>query len=310
MSADDLSAFIGGSNGPCVAPWNEIARGISEAIDAPFSVESSTPLGGGCINRAYRMAGSGRVYFVKVNGRSRLPMFEAEAAGLAEISRSGTIRVPVPLCCGAAADASWIVLEHVDLGPPQAGSMRAFGHQLARMHRQTGRRFGWERDNTIGATPQRNTPDEDWIAFWREHRLAFQLELAAMNGHRGRLQRRGRLLMEKLPVFFEDHSPQPSLLHGDLWGGNAGFDAQGAPVIYDPAVYYGDREADLAMTELFGGFAPDFYAAYEQEYPLDPGYGQRKALYNLYHVLNHLNLFGGGYGAQAERMIERLLSEA
>ena len=185
--------------------------------------------------------------------------------------------------------------------------MRELGRRLARLHRVTGSRFGWDRDNTIGATPQVNTPGSDWIAFWREHRLGFQLGLAARNGHGGRLQQRGGQLMEKLPEFFRDCTPAPSLLHGDLWGGNAGFDASGDPVIYDPAVYYGDRETDIAMTELFGGFSADFYSGYNAEFPLDAGYAHRKDLYNLYHVLNHLNLFGGGYGAQAERMIDRLL---
>jgi fructosamine-3-kinase len=236
-------------------------------------------------------------------------MFEAEAAGLAEIARSATVRVPLPLCSGANEDASWLVLEHIELRSANSGGMRELGRRLALLHIVTSERFGWSRDNTIGATPQCNTPQADWIAFWREQRLGFQLELAARNGHGGRLQERGALLMEKLPAFFERYAPAPSLLHGDLWGGNAGFDADGAPVIYDPAVYYGDREADVAMTELFGGFTPDFYSGYRDEFPLDAGYARRKDLYNLYHVLNHLNLFGGGYGAQAERIIERLLAD-
>jgi len=287
--------------------WADIARGIAEATGAPFAVESSESVGGGCINAAYRIAGRGRVFFVKASDAERLAMFEAEAAGLAEIARTGTVRVPAPVCCGAGATASWLVLEHVAFRPPRAASMRALGRRLARMHRVTAARFGWDRDNAIGATPQVNSPSLDWIAFWSENRLAYQLELAARNGHRGRLQRVGRKLVESLRAFFEHYSPEPSLLHGDLWAGNAGFDEEGTPVVYDPAVYYGDREADLAMTELFGGFAPDFYSGYREEYPLDPGYARRRDLYNLYHVLNHLNLFGGGYGAQAERMIDRLL---
>jgi fructosamine-3-kinase len=158
------------------------------------------------------------------------------------------------------------------------------------------------------STPQLNAPGGDWVAFWRGRRLGYQLNLAAAKGH-GRLAAGGARLMEKLPAFFVGHTPAPSLLHGDLWSGNAAMTAGGEPVVFDPAVYYGDREADLAMTELFGGFPPPFYEAYRAEFPLDPGYGTRKHLYNLYHVLNHLNLFGGGYGAQAAGMIERLLAE-
>jgi fructosamine-3-kinase len=132
--------------------------------------------------------------------------------------------------------------------------------------------------------------------------------LAAENGHRGQLQRLGDQLMARFAVLI-DHAPSPSLLHGDLWGGNLAFSTDGEPVIYDPATYYGDREAEIAMTELFGGFSADFYAAYRDAWPIDEGYRVRKTLYNLYHVLNHLNLFGGGYGGQARLMMERLLAE-
>jgi fructosamine-3-kinase len=164
-------------------------------------------------------------------------------------------------------------------------------------------------DNTIGSTPQKNTPRQDWVAFWREQRLGYQLQLAARQGHGGALQRQGEQLLEYLPDFFTDHRPQASLLHGDLWSGNYSIDSQGQPVIFDPAVYFGDREADLAMTELFGGFGAEFYAAYNSSWPLEPGYAVRKTLYNLYHILNHLNLFGGGYLSQAQRMIQHLLAE-
>jgi fructosamine-3-kinase len=177
------------------------------------------------------------------------------------------------------------------------------------MHRVTQARFGWVQDNTIGSTPQINTPEEDWIVFWREHRLRFQLHLATRHGHGGRLRERGERLLDEFPRLFAEYQPAASLLHGDLWSGNYAYTREGEPVIFDPAVYYGDREADLAMTELFGGFGREFYAAYREAYPLDEGYAVRKTLYNLYHVLNHLNLFGGGYLSQAQGMIDRLLSE-
>jgi fructosamine-3-kinase len=177
------------------------------------------------------------------------------------------------------------------------------------MHRQAQPYFGWRRDNTIGSTLQLNSSSDDWLTFWREQRLGFQLKLAANNGYGGSLQAKGERLCSDMAVFFEHYSPHPSLLHGDLWAGNAAVDKQGRPVVFDPACYYGDREADLAMTELFGGFSPDFYSAYQAEWPLDHGYSLRKTFYNLYHSLNHLNLFGGGYLRQAESMMAQLLAE-
>jgi fructosamine-3-kinase len=290
-------------------PWRDIEAAIRKAIDAPFVMESRAAVGGGCINECYVVRGRGRAYFIKLNAPARLPMFEAEAAGLREIERSNTVRVPRPLCHGAGAGASWLVLEYIELGPASGRGMEELGRGLAAMHRVTAARVGWHRDNTIGATPQINTPCADWIAFWREQRLGFQLRLARENGHRGRLLTQGERLLERLPAFFSSDELRPSLLHGDLWSGNAAFMRDGTPVIFDPAVYYGDREADIAMTELFGGFSTDFYRAYDEAHRRSPGYATRKQLYNLYHVLNHLNLFGGGYRAQAERMIGELLAQ-
>ena len=289
-------------------PWPDIERAIREATGAPFAIDSRAASGGGCINECHTIRGQGRAYFVKLNTPDRALMFSAEAAALDEIGRTQAVRVPRPVCHGTGPAASWIVLEHLDLEPAGDKSMRALGANLARLHRVTTRQYGWGRDNTIGSTPQVNTPADEWVEFWRKRRLGYQLELAESKG-RGRLIEDGRRLMEKLPIFLKGYRPAPSLLHGDLWSGNAAMMPGGEPVIYDPATYYGDREADLAMTELFGGFPPSFYTAYRAEYPLDPGYEIRKPLYNLYHVLNHFNLFGGGYGAQAERMIERLLAE-
>lgn len=290
-------------------PWPDIERSVRNESGTPFSIESRASVGGGCINESHVIRGRGRAYFVKLNDPGQADMFSAEAAGLDEIERTKTVRVPRPVCHGANREASWIVLEHLELRPADGRAMRALGANLARMHRVTREHHGWDRDNTIGSAAQINTAADDWIAFWRERRLRPQLALVAANGH-GHLAASGERLMEKLPALFAGHRPSPSLLHGDLWSGNAAMMANGEPVIYDPAVYYGDREADLAMTELFGGFPPSFYEAYRAEYPLDTGYAGRKTLYNLYHVLNHFNLFGGGYGAQAERLIGQLLAEA
>jgi len=289
--------------------WPSIAAKISEATGTAFSVERERAIGGGCINSACMLQGDGQRYFVKLNHADRIEMFEAEAQGLNEILQSNTIHAPRPVCWGIVDSQCYLVMEYLELGAGDSTSLDALGRQLARMHHCTAPRYGWDRDNTIGSTPQPNTRCDDWLEFWRKHRLGFQIELAARNGHGGALQRRGEQLLVDLPALLADHRPPASLLHGDLWSGNYAITSDGEPVIFDPAVYYGDREADLAMTELFGGFSPRFYAAYRDEYPIDPGYPVRKTLYNLYHILNHLNLFGAGYRSQAEAMIESLLSE-
>jgi fructosamine-3-kinase len=179
------------------------------------------------------------------------------------------------------------------------------GQQLAALHQtKVGDTFGWERQNTIGSTPQINTWTADWTEFWVKHRLGYQLQLAQQRG--GHFPKQDQLL-NLIPDLLAGHTPQPSLVHGDLWSGNAAVTQTGEPVIFDPATYVGDREVDLAMTELFGGFPAAFYQGYNQVFPLDEGYQQRKPLYNLYHVLNHFNLFGGSYESQANRMIMQLL---
>lgn len=257
------------------------------------------------------MQGGRLACFVKINRADRAEMFAAEAAGLAAVADTGAVRVPRPVGHGTSHGSSWLALEYIELAAMGSATAAALGRCLARLHGVTADRYGWERDNTIGSTAQLNAPASDWIAFWREQRLGYQLELARSNGVSGRrLDAAGRRLLEKLPAFFAGYRPAPSLLHGDLWCGNAAAGPNGEPVLYDPAVYFGDREADVAMTELFGGFGSPFYQAYRSEYALDAGYETRKTLYNLYHVLNHYNLFGGGYGAQAERMIEQLLAAA
>ncbi len=289
--------------------WSTVAREIAAASGAPFAISARHGAGGGCINQAYVVEGGGWRYFVKTNRADRLPMFEAEADGLAELAQVGAIRVPRPVCSGSAGGSAFLVLEHIEFGGGGRGGAERLGAQLAALHRNGAERFGWKRDNTIGATPQNNDWNDSWVEFWRERRLGYQLALAVKNGAGGKLLHEGEKLFDRLPEFFKDYRPVPSLLHGDLWGGNAAYDESGAPVIFDPAVYYGDREADLAMTELFGGFPPAFHAAYREAWPLPPGYAVRKTLYNLYHVLNHYNLFGDGYLGQAERMIASLLAE-
>jgi len=288
--------------------WESVASAIQDATHRPFTLGKSKPVGGGSINEAYRIEGAdGSHYFLKLNDARHLPMFSAEAAGLDAIAATNTIRVPRAIAHGSSDRQSYLVLEHLDL--TLRGNARMLGEQLAALHRCAGSRFGFEQNNFIGTTPQANAWSNDWVTFWRENRLDFQLRLAAENGYGGQLQRLGEKLSEALPAFFADYTPLPSLLHGDLWSGNHAYLADGTPTIFDPAVYYGDRECDLAMTELFGGFHADFYASYRAAYSLDAGYATRKNLYNLYHILNHANLFGGGYAGQAELMIKQLLSK-
>ncbi len=287
--------------------WDSISRHISQTRGRAFTPHEKTPVGGGCINDGYRVGDGRDTYFVKLNTASNLPMFEAEAEGLHEMAGVQAIRVPLPLVAATGAGRAFLVMEYIAL--TGRTNPAALGEQLAALHRKTHPRFGWHRDNTIGSTPQINAYRDDWIDFYREQRLGFQLQLAHERGCSPALLDKGRRLMQDLPAFFSAYRPTPSLVHGDLWGGNWAGDAAGNPVIFDPAPYYGDRETDLAMTELFGGPGPDFYAAYDAAWPIDAGYGVRKTLYNLYHILNHYNLFGGGYAAQAGRMIDQLLSE-
>ncbi len=291
--------------------WQSISQQLQIASGVDLTIDSTLPVGGGCINAAYALTGSQngnrQTFFIKINTAGSLSMFEAEAEGLHVLIDSQSLRVPTPLCSGIAGPDAWLAMEYVTL--KSTGDDAQLGRGLAAMHQIQRPQFGWHRHNTIGNTPQLNHWTDSWVTFWVEQRLGAQLELAGQNGAGRSLLRRGDMLQTALPAFFADYQPVPSLLHGDLWSGNTAFDTQGLPVIFDPAVYFGDRETDLAMTELFGGFSPAFYAAYNAVWPLDTGYVTRKILYNLYHILNHFNLFGGGYRSQARDMIDRLLSE-
>jgi fructosamine-3-kinase len=284
-----------------------VASSISTAIGQKFSIDSLNSITGGCINATYVVNDGNRYFFIKMNSAGSLFMFEAEYQALLELANSNTIHVPHPVNTGLYEKHSWLVMEYLPLH--NNGNHHKLGEQLAAMHRVTRASFGWDRDNTIGSTPQTNTPGDDWLDFFRDRRLQYQLRLAAAKGHTGSLQKAGAALLDCLDDFFIGYKPVPSLLHGDLWSGNYAFLENNDPVIFDPATYYGDRETDIAMTELFGGFTTEFRASYEACWPLDSGYETRKLLYNCYHILNHLNLFGGGYAAQAENLILRLLSE-
>ena len=244
---------------------------------------------------------------------SNFDMLRCEADGLAELARAQCIRVPQVYDVYEKDGLGVLEVEWLDLGRASADVEAQMGRQLAELHRHTAARHGWDRNNWIGLSPQSNQQHDSWVDFYREERLTYQLELARKNGYGGELQEKGARVIERLDDFFEDE-PQASLLHGDLWGGNWGAVGAAAgrdhvPVIFDPAVYYGDRETDLAMTRLFGGFGRAFYDAYEDAWPLAPGHGRRLALYQLYHVLNHLNIFGSGYLRQSMVLISELTGE-
>ncbi len=287
--------------------WNAIADQISQKTGTSFQIEDRRSVGGGSINQAYQISDGSRHYFVKLNQANQLPMFEAEALGLKEIADTNTILVSRPVCWGVADHYAYVVMDWLDLGGNRdRNAWYRMGEQLAAMHRCTSDRdFGWRQSNTIGATPQKNPWTASWAEFYVEHRMRFQFSLARRNG--GDFPKSDELL-DAIPALLAGHDPQPSLVHGDLWSGNAAVTSDGQPVILDPAVYYGDREVDIAMSELFGGFPAGFYDGYNAAYPLDSGYERRKTLYNLYHIVNHFNLFGGSYGYQANRMISQLLS--
>lgn len=286
--------------------WAEIAGHISQVTGQTFRGPQTRSVGGGCINQAYGLGDGQRKFFVKLNQATKLAMFEAELAGLNEMYNSQTIRVPRPVCTGLSGANAYIVMEWLDLGG-RGSAWDVMGRDLAAMHRiSSDLGFGWHRANTIGETHQPNDWQESWLAFWRDQRLGYQFRLAKRRGGSFPLQ---QTLLKALPELLSGHDPVPSLVHGDLWSGNAAITTAGEPVIFDPAMYFGDREVDLAMTELFGSFPREFYDAYEGAYPLSEGYRTRKILYNLYHILNHFNLFGGGYGAQANRMIQQLLAK-
>jgi len=287
-----------------------ISAQISEYTGRKFKPETVNSVSGGCINTTIIVGDGGASFFVKLNAAHFLPMFEAEADGLRELAAANALRVPSPVCHGTDDTCAWLVLEHLAaLGTRSTPDWDRLGRGLATLHRHCHDLHGWRRNNTIGSTEQVNTRSANWIDFLRDHRIGFQLNLASRNGFQGRLQARGERLIDAMDIFFRSYAPEPSLLHGDLWSGNIGFLEHGEPVIFDPAIYFGDRETDIAMSELFGGFSRSFYSAYQSAWPLDDGFHVRKHLYNLYHLLNHLNLFGQGYLAQCEATIDRLLAE-
>jgi len=286
-----------------------LARELGAVGGLRCAAEPTQRLAGAGASECYHWPCEDGALLVKVAPLARRAVLEAEAAGLGELAAARALRVPRVRASGVTDTAAFLALEWIEAAPADAASERRLGEGLAALHAVTAPRFGWQRDNTIGAAAQANGWLSEWPEFFRERRLQPQLTLAVQNGFGGLLGEPGERLLESVPRLLAAHAPPPSLLHGDLWGGNWLATAAGEPVIFDPAVYYGDRETDVAMTRLFGGFGAAFYRAYEAAAPLPAGARLRGELYNLYHVLNHANLFGGGYARQARAMIDRLLAQ-
>ena len=271
-------------------------------------IKSTSSVSGGCIADSRKLElDSGKVYFLKQLRGSSSGAFDAEERGLKELRKSGTVNVPEVVCKGP----DFLLLQWIETGYSRSSSsMEMLGRQFAELHRYRGKKFGFSEDNLLGDSPQSNKPSKEgglsWADFYAENRLEFQTSLAVKNGYATpEMRNLMENLIKKVPDLISGTEEEPSLLHGDLWSGNYLIDERGIPWLIDPAVYYGHREADLAMTSLFGGFSNTFYSAYKSAYPMAPGYAEREPLYQLYHLLNHLNLFGTGYYGQVISILRR-----
>ena len=256
-----------------------------------------------------KVSGADVHYFIKTGSLNDLALLMSEKIGLETLAVAGTIKVPKVFFVGETSTCSFLICEYLDLKKDNLLSGEILGKQLALLHQNSNEFFGLSKDNWIGLSPQKNHWHENWISFFKKYRLQPQLTWVFEHGYRSSLEEKAERLMEALPLFFGQYKPKPSLLHGDLWSGNWGTINNTTPVVFDPAIYYGDREADLAMTKLFGGFPQVFYDAYNYEWALDYGFKVRQNLYNLYHLLNHLTLFGEVYLRQTIDVLEQLLSE-
>lgn len=286
---------------------DELVAAVSSALGRPCTARSALPTGhtrGTC-----RLSDENGDLFVKTLPMERAEALRAEAEGLRLIAATDTFRVPAVFGLGQTAEQAWLALEWLDLRPvadPDHG--RTFGRTLAALHATHEELYGLDRDNWLGDNPQPNGRSASWPQFFAQKRIAPLLDRLMDQGERGEFIRNLQAIVERIPALFLDYRPAPSLLHGDLWHGNAGMVGD-RPAVFDPAVHFGDREADYAMTELFGGFPVSMYAAYQQAAPLDEGAASRRGLYRLHHLLNHLILFGNAYRRETERTAARLVSE-
>ena len=296
-----------------VPHFNSINEALVSLFGSGVKLVQTRRISGGDINEAYGLTlADGKQIFMKTNRKENLPFFRTEVSGLAAIARTGAIGTPQVLCTGTEEDGAgkaFLMLEFITAGRRIPDYWRVFADELAAMHQASVAGFvaegqyGFTSDNYIGAGGQVNTSCGSWIDFFREYRLVPQFRKASRYFGASESRKIARLLDRMGDVLVEPE--HPSLLHGDLWSGNVMTGTDGRAWLIDPAVYVGHAEADLAMTELFGGFPEAFYAAYTEAFPLQPGYEERRDLYNLYHLLNHLNLFGRGYLSPVKNVIDR-----
>ena len=269
-------------------------------------IQSSRFIGGGCINQTQAVTlSNGETVFLKYNDHPPEDMFEKEALGLNLMRQAENgPRIPKVIALPEGPNPHFLIIEYIEEGNSGNGYYERFAQSLAAMHRTTQERYGLDHDNFIGSTKQINTPEADALTFFREHRLRFQQKLARERGLLPvKTDKKMDQLCDQLDQQLDLSGERPALVHGDLWSGNTFPDNAGNSCLVDPAVHFGLRETDLAMTELFGRLPQTFYDAYQEAFPKNPGYEERKPIYNLYHLLNHLNLFGGSYLASVESTV-------
>jgi fructosamine-3-kinase len=283
--------------------WQAIAEHINNELEGKFEIEHKAQLTGGNINLAYHISGHNQQYFVKINQREQLEQFETEVLSLKAMHHAHCIRVPAVICAGQTIDKAFLVLEYLPFEGETVTGWQNLAQQLAKLHMQHDQAmYGFDWDTLLGSTTQPNKWQSNWSSFFSEQRIGWLLQLLLEQGFGfGKID----YLVEQCRQRLQHYQPPPSLLHGDLWRGNVGFVAD-SPAVFDPACYFGDRETDLAYSTLFGRFPEPFYQAYNEFYPLDKAYEERKDLYNLYHVLNHAYLFRGAYLVQAQELIKQL----
>ncbi|CCQ91924.1 conserved hypothetical protein [Nitrospina gracilis 3/211] len=289
---------------------NELHGVLKTAYGQPVEIRNTQSIGGGCINETLLLTlSNGDRVFVKHNGQPPPDFFAREADALRLMGRAKNgPRVPQVIGLPEEINPRYLLLEYIEPGTPNSDFHERFSRGLAGLHHMSHQFYGFDRDNYIGSTVQVNKPETDPLVFFREHRLRFQQELARKRGLLPTsVDQRLDLLLNKLHLLMDLEGEKPALLHGDLWSGNYFADRYGTPCIFDPASYFGLREADLAMTELFGRLPQRFYDAYHEVFPLNPGYENRKQIFNLYHLLNHLNLFGSSYLSSVKAVVNRFV---
>jgi fructosamine-3-kinase len=283
--------------------WHFISEQISERIKQDFICDDIREVKAGDSHKAYKISDGKQRFFVKTNEKIHLPNFEAEREGLEHLSNTQLFKVPKVICSGLVSSHSFLVLEHITMTSGNETTWFHFGQALAKLHtNHTQQRYGWQEDNFIGLTPQPNLWQKKWSCFFAEQRIGFMLQLLSEKGHD---LANIDSVVESVKSLLAGHNPTSSMLHGDLWQGNTGFHKT-QPVLFDPAFHFGDRETDLAMSELFGRFPESFYQGYSDVWPLETDYQYRKPIYQLYHVLNHALLFGGQYIDSAKITLKNL----